>query len=480
MDVSDANGRGAPLRRHRTATAVTAGAPAISPTSSPAPWTPVVPAPFAGTPRQLAAANYAAFKPTAEKLASQIAPALVPFTPPGSELSTKARWFSDSADQLLVVVVGNHDKTDVSDEILAYALAWQCDRDLALVLPQTHVGLTLERLPWIETPVRVFIYSDDLVPRPMVVPSRTEILALAKSRPLRSTEAHDLKGRDVLVEQLVRRLENHWALVGAHRPGYLAWHCLGRQVIKITTTVKNVTILAGVAYGDPPAGETEALVVSVDKQLLPLELAAIERRVSDAIWKRYARHDRGHAEHRMQAALASTGLSKLDIQPGHLNREYPAWRGDGRPGFIDFLALDGKNVLHVIETKVGTADVKGALQTLDYATWVTAHASEIRVERGWGPAASRPGRETVMMDFILAPKASGGAAVGPYLAAQLEALSGGIPWRIWLVADPLADVPDPHVFERRTMPPPGPLVAKAVQGPRWAARVGDGLGGDRS
>jgi len=475
MDVSDADRRGAPLPRHPTAARVAQVTGAVPPAALQTPVVPVFPA---GSPKQLAAANYVAFKPIAEKLAAHIAPGLVPFTPPGPGLTTKARWFSDSSEKLLVVVVGNDDKVDVTD-VLAYALAWQCDRDLVLVLPRKYVGLTLERLPWIETPVRVFTYSDDLTPRPTVVPSCTEILALAKKRSVRSAVTHDLKGRDVLVEQLVRRLENHWALVRAHRPGYLAWHCLGRQVIKITRRAENVTILAGVAYGEPPAGETKALVVSVKKQLLPLDLAAIEHRVSEAVWNRYTGHDHGHDEHRMQAALASTGLSKLDIQPGHLNREYPAWRGDGRPGFIDFLALDNKNLLHVIETKVGTADVKGVLQTLDYATWVTAHASEIRAERGWGPA-SRPGREIVMMDFILAPKASGGAAVGPYVAGQLEALSGGIPWRIWIVADPLADVPDLQVNERRRMPPPGPLVAKAVQGPRWATRVENGLRGDGS
>lgn len=143
MAVSDANGRGAPLPRHRTVASVAVGAQAINPAPPVAPRTPVMPAPVVGTPRQLAAADYVAFKPIAEKLASHIAPGLVPFTPPGPGLSTKARWFSDSADQLLVVVVGSHHKTDVTDEVLAYALAWQCDRDLVLVLPANHVGLTV-------------------------------------------------------------------------------------------------------------------------------------------------------------------------------------------------------------------------------------------------------------------------------------------------------------------------------------------------
>ena len=39
------------------------------------------------------------------------------------------------------------------------------------------------------------------------------------------------------------------------------------------------------------------------------------------------------------------------------------------------------------------------------------------------------------LDFILAPKGTG-PAVGTYLAGQLEALSGSLPWRIAIVADP--------------------------------------------
>ena len=34
------------------------------------------------------------------------------------------------------------------DEVLAYALAWQCDRDLLLALPESRERQTLARLAW--------------------------------------------------------------------------------------------------------------------------------------------------------------------------------------------------------------------------------------------------------------------------------------------------------------------------------------------
>jgi hypothetical protein len=422
---------------------------------------------------ELAAGKRAQFEPIAEQLASGLVPDLAAFAP-GAALSAMARWFCDRSGQRLVVVVGEHESGDVTDEILAYALAWQHDRDLVLVVPETHLGLTLDRLPWIDTRVRVFTYGDDRDPRPAIIPPQAEVLAAATSRPLRSTGTYDLQHRADLVAPLVHSLNEHWALVPAHRSSYLAWHCLGRQVVRIARTANGVTIQAGVAYRDPPPGAAKPLVLSVDEELLPVQIAEVEHRVAEAVWKRFAGHDHGHVEHRMQASLASRGLTELGFTS--FTREYPAWRGDGRPGYIDFLAVDRRNTLHVIETKVGVADVKGVLQTLDYTTWVTAHAKEIRAELNW-PNASRLGQETVTLDFILAPKETG-PAIGKYLAGQLEALAGSLPWRIAIVTDPLAEVPRIAGPWHRTLPPLGPLVASPVQGARWAVSIGRELAND--
>jgi hypothetical protein len=159
-------------------------------------------------------------------------------------------------------------------------------------------------------------------------------------------------------------------------------------------------------------------------------------------------------------------------------REFPAWRGEGRPGFLDFLGIDRSNRLHVIETKVNPDDVAVVLQTLDYAIWVAANAKEIRERNDWHQVE---GRELdVVCDFIFAPRVKPAAdaklqpvgyAIGSYIAGQLETLSSSIPWTVSLVADPAAEVPHVEGFRPHRMPPVGPLMAEPVQGPRWAARL---------
>ena len=99
-------------------------------------------------------------------------------------------------------------------------------------------------------------------------------------------------------------------------------------------------------------------------------------------WRRLAEQDRGHVEHRLQGALA-LGPLQANLGLAEFAREYPAWRADHRPGFIDFLGLDRQNRLHVVETKVNPDDVTTVLQTLDYAIWVQANAKKIRDERRW-------------------------------------------------------------------------------------------------
>jgi hypothetical protein len=168
----------------------------------------------------------------------------------------------------------------------------------------------------------------------------------------------------------------------------------------------------------------------------------------------------------MQAALAATAMSDLGLTS--FAREYPAWRGDGRPGYLDFLGIDRHNRLHVVETKVGTADVKGVLQSIDYVVWVTAHSSAIRAELGWQEPP--PNGERVMIDFVLAPKGAG-PAIGPYFAGQVEAIGGHLPWRVHVVADATADVPSVTSYLPRFAP-----ASSSVRSSRWATAVGSVLG----
>lgn len=385
-------------------------------------------------------------------------------------MSGFATWFTNDAASVLLAIVGGHEDVDVVDEVLAYALAWQGDADLVLVLPEGRTGLTLERLAFIATPVRVFTYGADRVPVPAVVPAPVEVLQSAATRPLRTTTVHDLGATESWVADLLAGVDDHWALVPAHRSTYRSWHCRGRQVLRVERSGGGVKVTAGVAYGQPGPGQLPADVLTVTRPLAPEVRARIEARIATAVHDRFSGTDRGHVEHRMQAALAATGL--VDLKLADFAREYPAWRGEGRPGYLDFLGIDDQDRLHVVETKVGTGDVKGVLQTLDYAIWVAAHGADIRADRHWH--AAPPDGEVVVLDFVLAPKGDG-PAIGPYFLGQVEAIDGSIPWRVFVVADPMADAPTITAYPSRTVPGPGPLVAQPVRPPRWAAATGTAI-----
>ncbi|MEX0666605.1 MAG: hypothetical protein WD598_17765 [Acidimicrobiia bacterium] len=430
------------------------------------------------TPAERAAAARLEFRPVAARLASEVVSDVSPFDP-GKPLTALAEWFIDGAGGRVAVVVGSHEAVEAMDAVLAYALAWQGDRDLVLVLPETHADPTLRRLPWVATPIRVFTYGPELVPHPAVVPARYAVLDAAAQLGLRSTSEHDLGDAAELVEAVTAWADQHWALVPAHRSTYRAWHCAGRQVLTLRRSGGGARIVAGVAYRKAmPPGEERPLELTVTPAdaLTSTTRSWIEARVSTAVWKRLAGYDKGHIEHRLQASLAATGLAGLGVD--RFAREYPAWRGAGRPGFIDFLAADRRNQLHVVETKVDPDDVTVVVQALDYATWVTANGTAIRAERGWPDPT---GDERVILDFVCAPRidrndhtgspAGKGVAIGPYLAGQLEALAGEMQWRTSIVSDPIAQPPDMSKPTWRTIPRSGPLVAAPVQPSRWFSRI---------
>jgi hypothetical protein len=110
------------------------------------------------------------------------------------------------------------------------------------------------------------------------------------------------------------------------------------------------------------------------------------------------------------------------------------------------------------------------------------NAKKIREERRWTESGDE--EKSVVCDFVCAPwitpapggsLAPSGHAIGRYLAGQLEAISPSVSWTISLVPDPLAEVPEVTRLQAHRAPPAGLLVAKPVQGPRWAARVQAGL-----
>ena len=115
-----------------------------------------------------------------------------------------------------------------------------------------------------------------------------------------------------------------------------------------------------------------------------------------------------------------------------LAREYPGYRGPGRPGFIDFLGCDPVGNLHIVETKVGH-DPKVVLQALDYGIWVLANEQSVRTHRPDWPRPAAP-QSRIYLDFVLAA-GDQSTAVNGYLAGQLEVLTDDIHWRVFVVQD---------------------------------------------
>ena len=110
-----------------------------------------------------------------------------------------------------------------------------------------------------DTPVRVFLHDSDGL-RPAVIPSRSEVLTAAAGTGLRTTAEHDLGDLRPLVKWVTSWADGHWALAKVKRPSYQAWHCAGRQVLKVARFKGGVQITAGVNYSkNPPAGEEKAL-----------------------------------------------------------------------------------------------------------------------------------------------------------------------------------------------------------------------------
>jgi hypothetical protein len=242
-----------------------------------------------------------------------------------------------------------------------------------------------------------------------------------------------------------------------------------------------VRITAGVQFTNPTKDQQKPYVVTVTEPVTPGHRAKIEAVIAHAISNRLNLVDDADVESWMQAALAAADMPGLGLTLGHA-REYPTWRPTGRGGpigayparqpekslgYLDFLGIDRHNGLHVVETKVG-GDGMLVMQALDYLIWVTAQAASIREDRAW-PAPETEGK--VHIDLVLAPKGNA-PALGPYTAGQLEALAGDVSWRVFLVDDPLAQIPKVKELPRRAIhDPQQERVAKPVQPPRFVGRV---------
>jgi hypothetical protein len=372
-----------------------------------------------------------AFGPDAASLAAAVFPEPGPAITRGGPLGGRQQRLTHLAqfflpdDGRLVVVMGGHEApTDVL-VVLAHALAWQGDRDLLMVLPPEPAGTVLRLAPWLDVPLRVYAHQVGEAPSPVPIPSRDEVLDDHAKRPRRREQPLDLGPAGQWVAPLVTEVVERHGLVPEHQKGYQAWKDRGQIVLKIEQPRGVTRVVAGVGHSKPGPGRPAPERHDVTGPLRADDQDRLATAVTRAVEDHRTGAGSSDREHQLQADLAADQLSSLGVEA--FARELPAWRGPGRPGLVDFLALGAEGELRVVETKVG-GEARIALQALEYAIWVTAHRGTILAEQGWSGDSSKP----VALDLVLV--AHRGAAHDGYLAGVLEALAGDLRVRV-LVMD---------------------------------------------
>lgn len=363
------------------------------------------------------------FAPEAARLAEQVlGEGFRTFAP--RPMTTFAWWYEDAEATKLLAVVAPTEGDKVADEVLAYALAWQHNRALTLVLSDKHSSEVVRRLPWIKGPITVLSLEGE--PVAMLRPT---VLANAAALKPRKVTPHTLQpGHDLWIRSLVE----HPVIQGLHRherPSYLTWHYDGLQVLRISSTRGSLSLRAGVQYSRPQPGHeifNKVLTAPPTDDQLALILKAVTGSV-EAGGSRTSQQ----TEHRLQSSMGSSPPPPLGLL--HLDREYPGYRGPGRPGFIDFLGCDPAGNLHIVETKVGH-DPKVVLQALDYGIWVQANEQHVRDLRPQWPRPD-PLQAVIYLDFVLAASSKTTTAVSSYIAGQLEVLTSDVHWRVFVVQD---------------------------------------------
>jgi hypothetical protein len=380
-------------------------------------------------------------------------------------MSARAHWYEDVGRQRLVVVANPEEEATKGDLILAYALAWQQDRDLHLVLPGHLVAHAQARIAWVETEVRLWRYHGHLLEGPLPGLARSDVL----------DQLHTLHPRTLVPYKLAPEHEG-WLKgidctdLDPQNRSCRSWHHHGLQVLRVTRARGGLRVQAGVQYHDPPPDrEPYDRVFTVPPK--PKDLDAINAAIQVA-------KDDGRSltvatrEHRMQAQLAR---QHQDLGLEKVWRGYPAYRGANPEltGYIDFLGLDASGHLHVVETKIGHDPAVG-LQALDYALWARASEEEIRADLNLPPSKQdRP--IPLAIDLVLGPSDKQ-SAMSPYLAGQLEALAGDVKIAIWLASDAgatplgLRRVPPEELWDSDD-----PAISDPIVGPRWAERVVAGM-----
>lgn len=370
-------------------------------------------------------------------------------------LSSRFAFRADEAT--LLVAPAKAMKRGDADKALAYGLAHAGDRDLWLVLPEDSVASTRERLAFTETKVRLFAVGEG-GPAEVVPLAATEVLD--RPRVDLATGEMVLGDRQRWVQVLVDWAESIPGIRAAHRGSYLAWHCEGRLVLKIRRTRRGLVASAGVHHTKPTAGQKPPVTVEVDGDVAAVDLHRLIAAASAAAADRLDGTDAGHGEHRLQAMLTARDLGLV-----HMVREFAIRRPGSPARYVDFVGVDQRGDIHVVETKIGNDEML-VLQGLDYWIWAQAHLDILAEHFGL------TGTPKVRLDLVVAEPPDGTSAIGPYTAAQAEALTGQVSWRFHTVTGWTDGTPLIQRHRSRTVPPTAPRV---VAQPRFAVRLGHHL-----
>ncbi|MCK9902148.1 hypothetical protein CC117_25505 [Parafrankia colletiae] len=410
------------------------------------------------TSAQRAAARRTEFRDRAKHLTEAARLPTEPYTCQGFPLSSALVLFADATT--LAVLVGGEEDALTVDSAFAYGIAHAPGRELAVVLPAGAEAATVCRATHLDRPVAIWTHDGTAV-TPVPPGERACAPAGMRETELRGGE-HDLGPRGGWIEHLTSWADRYPDLVPAHRGSYRAWHCAGRQLLNVRRSRTGIALVAGVNYSKPEAGDVSPLLLSVDGPLDAATAARVRAAVETGVADRLGNQDSGHAEHRLQAALASHWNRIGWPVARRLEREMPARRPGERTGYVDFVSVDDAGLLHIVETKIGDDEFL-VLQSLDYWLWARTNADLLAAHFGLEQLTG------IRIDLVAAePDGTTPDANAPilssYAPAQLEALGSHIDWEVhrlaaWGTAAPALRslgsriVPgQPHV-RRRPVPP---------------------------
>lgn len=303
---------------------------------------------------------------------------------------------------------------------LAYALAYVNGCCLSMILPKGAELPTRQRAVGLDGAIDVYTFDESPAdPQKCVALTLDDLTELREKKGLRGGE-HELKDREQLVEPIIT-----WAndlgdfLAAANRGAYMAWHCLGRQLLTLKRSGSGVELVAGVNYSKPSETQTTPVKLQLSERITEPQAWEVKEAVLKGIINRYAGDDtNAHLEHQLAGRPGGPPWSTRGPGVASPATGNPACvSGNKSTAFIDFLFLDDHDVLHVVETKIGHDEFL-VLQGVDY--WLWANVNRDLLAKEFDVATI----DDIHIDYVVAD-ADGtlpdpaGTALSPYTPAQL-------------------------------------------------------------